>query len=353
MIPGVGDRLAGNLLTYFDNPEKVFRVGVHKLQRIPGIGPTLAESITQYRDFTRAKQELAFIDKQKVQALCIRDTEYPERLRSIDDAPFILYYKGNATLNAAKTVGIVGTRKATEYGKGIVATLIQSLVPKNALVISGMAFGIDICAHRKALEHGLPTVGVMAHGLDRIYPPQHQKYASQMMNSGGILTEFISQTIPDKVNFPMRNRIVAGLSDVLVVIETAERGGAMITAELANGYNREVMAVPGRIHDPFSLGCNTLIRENKAAVYTSASDLFALMNWDLTPRIVKPAPDLFGLALEQQHLLTYIGNKVRVGIDEMAQDLETSQATIALRLLDLELRNLIRTLPGKMYEIIA
>ncbi|MFA6262206.1 MAG: DNA-processing protein DprA [Bacteroidia bacterium] len=354
LIPGIGDVLAKNLIGYCGSLEAVFCMKKQQLMRVPGIGEKLARQIASFRDFDRAEEEVQFIRKNGIQPLFYLDEAYPRRLREIEDAPVMLYTKGKADLNNPKCVAIVGTRRSTEYGKLMTAKLVEALKPTGCLILSGLALGIDSFAHKAALDNELPTVGVLAHGLDRIYPPQNQPTSRKMeLQGGGLITEFHSGTQPDKVNFPQRNRIVAGLCDVLVVIETAVRGGAMITAEIANSYNKDILAVPGRLSDEYSAGCNRLIHLNKAGILTSPQDLFELMNWDLKPgRKKSRQPSLFDLNTEDQHIVTYIHKHVRTGIDALVNDLSLDPGPLSLRLLDLEFRNIIRTLPGKFYELV-
>ncbi len=351
-MDGVGDILAKNLITYCGSVEAVFKLKKSSLTRIPGIGQKAAESIVRFNDYQRIEQEVKFIEKHRIKPLFYTDKEYPLRLKSITDAPILIYTLGNLDLNAAKTVGIVGTRRATEYGKLFTEELVAFLKPLNCLVVSGLAYGIDVFAHKSAIANQLPTVGVMAHGLDRIYPGAHQKTARQMLEHGGLVTEFPSTTNPDKENFPRRNRIVAGLSDVLVVVETPNKGGAMITADIANSYNKDIMALPGRVGDEFSVGCNTLIKQNKAAIITKPEDLTELMNWDLEPKKKrKLQTQLFDLDETDSKVVGFIRQMVKAGIDDISISMGMDSGEISLRLLDLEFRNIIRTLPGKYYEL--
>jgi DNA processing protein len=354
LIPGVGDVLAKNLISYCGGPKEVFSAKKSHLMRIPGIGEKIATEIVQFNQLKRAEKEITFMEKHHIQPLFYLDAEYPSRLKQIDDAPALLYQLGNANLNNEKIVGIVGTRKASEYGKNCIEGLIAGIAETGCLILSGLAYGIDIHAHREALKTHLPTVGVLAHGLDRIYPAQHTATAKKMVEQGGgLLTEFLSQSNPDRENFPKRNRIVAGLCDVLVVIETAERGGAMITAELANGYNKDVAAYPGKVTDEYSRGCNKLIKTNKATLITGAEDLYYLMGWNTqTPK--HSLQQSLPLDLSDSDLLVYsfIKNKTKVAIDEIAFALELDPGNLSLQLLEMEFKGLIRSLPGKMYELV-
>jgi DNA processing protein len=352
LIPNVGDVLAKNLISYCGGVEDVFKTKKSQLMRIPGVGEKIADSVFSFKNFSRAETELEFINKHQVKPLFYLDKQYPQRLKQYDDAPVILYYLGKADLNNTKIVAIVGTRKASEYGKACVAQLVEQLSETGCLILSGLAYGIDIHAHKDALTHNLPTVGVLAHGLDKIYPAQHKSTAQKMLEKGGLLTEFMSETNPDRENFPKRNRIVAGLCDVLVVVETAERGGAMITAELANGYNKDVAAYPGRANDEYSKGCNKLIKTNKATLITQSDDLYYLMGWNSK----KPKPkqqQLLPLDLSKDELLIYdfIKSKNKTGIDELAFALQIDASVLSLQLLEMEFKGHIRTLPGKFYEL--
>lgn len=352
-IPGIGNVLAKNLISYCGGAEAVFKQKPQKLLRIPGIGEKTAQSIAVFDNFSKIESELKFIQKHNIKPLFYLDEAYPSRLKHISDAPCMLYYLGNADLNNTKVVGIVGTRRCTEYGKHFIDELTQAISSTGALVVSGLALGIDVHAHRTALKFNLPTVGVVAHGLDRLYPVQHKNIAKRMVENGGILTEYMSGTNPDRENFPMRNRIVAGMCDVLIVVETAERGGAMITAELANGYNKEVMALPGRVGDLMSAGCNTLIKKNKASIITRPEDVLEWMGWDTpeTPSLHQPTLPL-DLSNEELTLLQHIRNKKKATMDDMVFELNISQTQLSMILLSLEMNGLIRTLPGKYYETV-
>ncbi len=352
-IPGIGDVLAKNLISYCGSAEAVFRQKKSKLLRIPGIGERLADAIAGFNNFSDAEKEIRFIEKHQIKPLCYLDKEYPVRLKHFAESPVMLYYLGNADLNNAKIVGIVGTRKASDYGKSFVDQLCEDLAVSGCLIVSGLAYGIDIHAHRAALKNNLPTVGVLAHGLDRIYPGQHKATAKKMLEQGGLLTEFVSGTNPDRENFPKRNRIVAGLCDVLIVAETAIKGGAMITAEIANYFNKDVMALPGRITDLYAQGCNQLIKSNKAAVITGVNDLFDLMNWDFGEKQYPVQAKLpLDLTEDEKEIMQYIRNKGRVGIDDIAFEFQIDAGNLSLRLLDMEFKGLIRHLPGKFFELV-
>ncbi|NMD16070.1 MAG: DNA-protecting protein DprA, partial [Bacteroidales bacterium] len=260
LIPGVGDINGKKLVNYCGSAEAVFKEKKSALMRIPGIGEYTANAILNTKPFDRAQQEIEFIKKYKVNVFYYKDKNYPLRLRNCEDAPILIYYKGTESLNPPLSLSIVGTRRATDYGKWYIDKLMEALSSYSVVIISGLAFGIDTAAHRSALEHGLPTIAILGHGLDRIYPSQNRQLAKKILDHGGLLTDFPSQTKPDRENFPKRNRIIAGLCDALLVIETGIKGGSLITADIANSYNRDVFALPGRFGDQMSEGCNWLIR---------------------------------------------------------------------------------------------
>ena len=279
MIPGFGPRLARHLLAHFGSTEDIFHASVRELAKAPGIGPILAKVIHHKEYMVRAEMECDFVEKHNIQTIWLTDSAYPQRLEACDDGPPLLYFKGNINFNDQHIVSVVGTWNSTSYGKKLCEDLIAGIKEINPIVVSGLAYGIDVIAHRAALQNNIPTIGVVAHGLDRIYPPMHRDIAEQMLHAGGLLTEFPSGTNPDRMNFPMRNRIIAGLADVTIVVEAGIKGGALITAEIANGYNRDVCAFPGAVNQPYSEGCNYLIKTNRAHLIRNADDLLYLMNW--------------------------------------------------------------------------
>lgn len=355
LIPGVGDVLAKNLVSYCGSAEAVFKEKENNLIRIPEIGPVAAKSITGYRDFSRAEDEIKFLEKNKINCVFYSEKEYPARLKNADDAPVLLYYKGNINFNAEKIIAVVGTRNATDYGKSFCEKLIEDLVPHKTIIVSGLAYGIDITAHKAALKNNLPTLAVLAHGLDRIYPPAHKHISEKLLDHGGLITEFISKTKPDKENFPKRNRIVAGLCDAVIVIEAATKGGALITAEIANSYNRDVFALPGRINDEYSEGCNHLIKTNKAALLQSAADIEYIMGWykehDAKKKNIQKK--LFiDLTAEEQELVSFLNGKGRQDIDTISIKCKLPVSKIASALLNLEFNGVLKSYPGKMYELV-
>ncbi|HXH19432.1 MAG TPA: DNA-processing protein DprA [Chitinophagales bacterium] len=352
LIPNVGPILARNLIGYCGGVEEVFRAKPARLKKIPGIGEKTANEIHRADVMGKAEQEMEFIEKHKIQPLFYLDENYPARLKDCHDSPILLYYKGTADLNAPRVVGIVGTRSATDYGKSVTEKIVEALVQSDALVVSGLAYGIDVCAHKAALDNGLKTVGVLGHGLHTIYPSVHRSIAKKMAEQGGLLTEFTSDSKFEKTNFPARNRIIAGLADALIVVETRKKGGAIITAEIANSYNKEVFAVPGNIGNTFSEGCNFLIRTNKAILLDDLDEFMFAMGWKQENG--KPAArqaELFAELEPDEKILVDMLREQKMRIDEISARMNRPSGIIANSLLSLELKGIVKTLPGKVYEL--
>ncbi|MHC1775188.1 MAG: DNA-processing protein DprA [Lentimicrobium sp.] len=355
LLPGVGDINARKLIAFTGSPEAVFTEKRANLMRIPGMGQSTVNLILANRQvLDRAAQEVEFIRKYSISTTFFTEAGYPERLKQCVDSPVLIFTLGNADLGNARIVSVVGTRRATEYGKEICRKLISGLTAHNVLIASGLAYGIDTCAHKAALDEGLQTVGVLAHGFDRVYPPLNKSLAQRMLGQGGLVTEFISETNPDRENFPKRNRVIAGLADATVVIEAGVKGGALITADIANSYNRDVFAVPGRIGDPVSEGCNNLIKTNRAALVQSAADICYIMGWDKQkPRQISTQRSLFiNLDPDQETIVAILNEHGDCSFDKicLASGLQTSKVVSAL--LGLEFEGLIKCLPGKIYRLI-
>ena len=352
LIPGIGDVLGKKLVAYCGGPEAVFREKRAGLEKIPGIGQATVSSILSHKVLQRAEEEIIFINKNSIQPLFYLDKAYPKRLQHCVDSPMMLYYSGEAELNAQKVIGVVGTRNASEYGKRLCEQLLDDLKEDNILVVSGLAYGIDICAHRSALKFGLPTIGVMAHGLDRIYPSTHKSVAIKMQEQGGLLTEFMSKTIPDRENFPRRNRIVAGMVDALIVVESAKKGGALITADIANSYNRDVFAFPGRVGDTYSEGCNFLVRTNKAAMIESAVNLKYIMGWQIESKKsnAKQTQLFREFSEDEQKVLNAFNGSNLCDLDQILINTELTASKLAGVLLGLEFDGVLVALPGKRYQ---
>jgi DNA processing protein len=360
LIKGVGRFTAKNLIAYLGSAEAVFHENQKALAKIPGIGEVISTEIINQAQLVlpRAEQEIEFIIKNKIRTNYFADKDYPYRLKECPDAPIILYSKGNCELNNAKFIGIVGTRNATEYGKELCCKLIADVAQNmpNAVIVSGLAYGVDICAHKAALDAGLSTIGAIGHGLDRIYPATHRSTAVKMLVNGGLVTEYMSGTNPDRQNFVQRNRIIAGLCDASIVVESAAKGGALITAELANDYNRDVFAFPGRIGDEYSAGCNMLIKSNKATLIESANDLMKCMNWDIAAPDkdkniqVSLFPDLSDEEQEVVSLLRKYPDGVQV--NELAILLNKPFSKVSSQMLEMEFKGLLKCLPGGIYKIL-
>lgn len=352
-VPNIGAVQARILVAHFGDAKDIFKASIKELENIEGIGSVRAKSIKKFDGFDAAKNEIEFIEKHKIKALFLTDDDYPQRLLHCYDAPTLLYYRGTADLNVPKMINIIGTRNNTDYGRQITEQLINSLQYLNVTIVSGLAYGIDAIAHKTAVQNNMPTVGVLAHGLDKIYPSQHTSLAKQMLINGGLLTEFGKEVKADKHNFPRRNRVVAGMCDATVVIETALRGGSMITAELANGYNKDVFAFPGKTIDIKSGGCNQLIKNNKAVLLTDAEQLIEYMGWKESKNKARKQKELFiELSEEERIILDILKQKDTTHIDEIYLKSGLTSSLVASSILNLEFQNIISSLPGKMYVLL-
>lgn len=351
----IGDHLAKVLVSYCGSAEAVFEASPKKLLQIPGIGSKFIEQLNFTEALKRAEQEMVFVEKNNIKVLFYSDAAYPKRLKNCADSPALLYYNGNADLNQTRVISVVGTRNATDYGKQLCRELIEDLKAYDVIVVSGLAYGIDIAAHKESVRMDIPTVGVLAHGLDRIYPAQNRSVAEKMVHNGGLITEFPSGTIPDRENFPKRNRIIAGLTDATIVVEASVKGGALITAEIANSYNRDVFAYPGRVHDELSEGCNFLIRNNKAALLMSGADVAYILGWEKTNGDTsKKAQLVLPIDLSAHERLifeTIQQNAGQLGIDDLAFKTNLPLSQLAMNLLNLEMQGFIYSLPGKTYSL--
>ena len=351
-IPHIGHVHAKTLTSIFGTAEAIFKTPKNKLEKIDGIGKVRASSIKSFSDFKSCEQEIKFTENHRINTIFINDDEYPKRLVNCFDGPVLLYFKGNSSLNNSRFISIVGTRANTDYGKTICEQFIDELKSYNITVISGLAYGIDTIAHKSAIKNDIATIGILAHGLDRIYPHSNKAMAKQMIENGGLLTEYPSGTNPDKQNFPERNRITAGICDALVVIETGKSGGSLITAEIANSYNKDVFAFPGRIYDAKSEGCNQLIKNNKACLITSAEDLVHLMGWHekKSSQLSKQKLLFHDLNNEELLLMKILEEVEETDIDTLTFKSGLSHSSIAVSLLSLEMNGLIKSLPGNRYK---
>ncbi|MGB1120828.1 MAG: DNA-processing protein DprA [Saprospiraceae bacterium] len=351
-IPKVGAVTARTLIGYCGSVENVFRAKKKDLLKIPNIGETIARNILSQDVLRQAAAEIEFIEKYKIQPIFYLDKNYPARLKHYNDAPLMLFYKGTSDLNHVRIVGIVGTRKPSERGKAICEEIVEDLKPYNVVIISGLAYGIDITAHRKSVDLGIETIGTLGHGLDRIYPAAHKKTAEKMVKCGGLLTEFTSGTQPHHTNFPARNRIIAGLSDVLIVVETARSGGSMITAKMANDYNKDVFAIPGRVKDKKSEGCNLLIKSHRANLMDSVEDIKYIMRWETEEPKAQQRSLFVELSEIERKIVEALRGKESVPIDDLVFYLKLSPSVLSINLLNLEFQGVIKTLPGKRYMLI-
>ncbi|MBK6341553.1 MAG: DNA-protecting protein DprA [Flavobacteriales bacterium] len=354
MLKGIGPVNARNLVAYCGGVDPIFTDKRLKntLEKVPGIGPKLIASITDKKVLPAAEKEWEYVRKHKLRMLFYLDAEYPKRLKQCEDAPVILFVKGNADLDVARMVSIVGTRTPTEQGKQLCVELVHGLKEVNATIVSGLAYGIDIVAHRHALKNDLPTIGCVAHGLDKLYPGDHAATAKEMVKHGALVSELPSGSPFAPGNFPARNRVIAGLSDCTIVVESGPKGGSLITTDIAGSYDREVFAFPGRPTDPRSEGCNKLIQQNKAALVNSAKDVITLMEWLPKKKKAPVQAALFAeLMPDEQTLMDLIKAKGRISIDDLCVQSKWPQGKVAGLLLNMEFSGAVRSLPGKVYEV--
>lgn len=351
-IPKVGAVTAKNLISYCGGSKSVFYASKRELLRIPGVGEQIAKHVLAQNILKEAEAEIEFIEKHNIQTFFYLDDDYPARLTYYNDSPTLLYYKGNANLNTARILAVVGTRKPTAQGKSICEEIIAGLQSYNVCIISGLAYGIDVTAHRACLNAGMETVGVMGSGLGSIYPAQHRQVAERMIENGGLLTEYTHTMRPDREHFPARNRIIAGLCDGLLVVETERKGGSMISAYKALDYHKEVFAVPGRVKDRFSVGCNFLIRTHRAALVENAEQIAAGLNWDIKSKSSGQQTQLFeALNASEQLIVGALRQKDTMGLDELSYTTEMPTHQLASLLLELEFRQVIKSMPGKRYMV--
>lgn len=353
-IPQIGDVQIAKLLRVVGNATTLFKMNKRQLESIPGIGSIRAKAILEGNDPKSSEREILFAKRNGIEII-IRGTEqYPYRLDQCHDAPHLLFYKGNAPLHQQRILGVVGTRSPTTYGKERTMELIATLAGENIVVVSGLAYGIDTIAHTEALQMGLSTIGVLAHGLDKIYPSANRAMAMNMVVHGGLLTECWQGTKPEKQNFPKRNRIVAGLCDAVVVVESGEKGGSLITADIANSYHRDVFAFPGKSTDIQSKGCNDLIRNHQAQLISCGRDLLASMNWlTATKNSIERQPSLFpALNEEERRVYDLLAQFDTLSIDQLQGMIGMRSGFLAAILLSLELKGVLHVLPGKAYAVI-
>ncbi|MBF4515344.1 DNA-protecting protein DprA [Flavobacterium sp. ANB] len=352
-VDGVGDIMAKKLLKHFGSAEAIFKTKSSQIAAIDGVGSVLLKKLKDQTIFEKANQELEFIKSNNINVSFFQDESYPDRLKHCIDSPVLIFTAGNINLKNKRIISIVGTRQITSYGTEFCKKLIEDLAPLDPVIVSGFAYGVDIVAHQLAMEHNLQTIGVLAHGLNQIYPKTHKKYVAKMEENGGFITEFWSSANPDKENFVRRNRIVAGMTEATIVIESADKGGSLITANLANDYNRDVFAVPGRVTDKYSQGCNDLIKTQKASVLSSAADLVYMLNWDVENKAKPVQKMLFvELELDEQKVYDFLLKNGKELMDIIALRCDFPIYKISGLLLNMELKGVIRPLPGKLFEAI-
>lgn len=350
----IGDATAKKLIEILGSAEAIFKEKTHNLEKINGLGTKRIYSLKKEFDLDSAERELKFIDENNIELLYFKDRNYPEKLKHCLDGPLVLFQKGNIDLKHKKIISIVGTRKVTSHGIDFTEKLLSDLAVFDPVIVSGFAYGTDITAQKKAIEHKLQTIGCLAHGLNQIYPKVHKKYVDEVLNHGGFFTDFCSDDDFERNNFLKRNRIIAGLSEATIVIESAEKGGSLVTAEMANGYNREVFALPGRHSDKMSIGCNNLIKKQQAMMMTSAADLIYMLNWDVEQN-TKPnkQTQLFvELNDEEKIVVDALKSLQKTELDPLALSCQIPTSKLSSLLLNLELKGVIRPLPGKQFELI-
>lgn len=352
-VPNLGDASAKKLIRYAGSAEAVFKEKKSALLKIDGIGSTKLGDLFSSKNLEAAEKEMEFILKNNIQTLYYQDKDYPEKLKHCLDGPLLLFKRGNIDLINKKIISIVGTRRATTHGIAFCEKFIEELAPLDPVIVSGFAYGIDITAQRAAIKHGLQTIGCLAHGLNQIYPGVHQKYVAGVEENGGFFTDFWSTDTFDRNNFLKRNRIIAGLSEATVVIESAEKGGSLVTADIANSYNREVFAVPGRPTDSQSRGCNMLLKSQQAHVLTSAADVAYMLNWFPDSKVNPVQKQLFvELEEEEEMLYGYLKDKGKEQLDLIALNCSIPTFRAATLLLNMELKGVVRPLPGKLFEAV-
>ena len=352
---GIGDINAKKLIAHCGSAKAVFNEKKTLLEKIPGIGRSVIRGLKNKNLFIKAEKEFKFIQKNNIVAFSFLDGSYPDKLKHCIDGPILIFQKGNINLQDQKILSIVGTRQMTNYGSAFLEEFIHELKKYNPIIISGLAYGVDIFTHKLAIKNNLQTIAVLAHGLDMVYPKINYKEAKNMLENGGLITDFWSNTNPDRENFVKRNRIVAGISEATIVIESAAKGGSLITADIANSYNRDVFAVPGRTTDQFSIGCNQLIKSNKAAIITSVKDLEYVLNWELDkdkkPKTIQK--QLFvELNNEEQIVYNYLLKEGKKSLDIIALQCKYPIQKTSTLLFNLEMKGVAKPLPGKLFEAV-
>lgn len=351
--PNLGDISVKKLIAKAGSAEAVFNEKKSVLAKVDGIGLLRLKDLHVKRQLEEADDEIRFIEENDIDCYYFQDANYPEKLKHCIDGPILLFGGGNIDLKNKKIISIVGTRKITSYGKTFCQNLVEELAPLDPVIVSGFAYGVDICAHRAALEAGLQTIACLAHGLNQFYPREHKKYATRIEEHGGFLTEFWSTDVFDRNNFLRRNRVIAGVSEATIVIESAEKGGSLVTADIANSYNREVFAVPGRATDSQSKGCNNLIKQQKAHVLTNAADIIYHLGWQLK-EVSRPRQTQLFIELDEEEKIIYhfLKGQDKELLDIIALECSMPVFKVATALMNMELKGVVRPLPGKLFQLV-
>lgn len=353
-IPNIGDITVKKLIRHCGSPTAVFTDKIQQLLKIDGVGTWSLEHLHNTTYVREAEQELRFIKNQKIAYTSFLDDDYPHYLKHCPDSPLLLFKRGNIDIAGRRIISVVGTRNITSYGMAFCEKFIEDIAPLNPIIVSGFAYGVDICIQKAAMAHGLQTIGCLAHGLNQIYPKRHAKYVSGLEKNGGFMTEFWSTSRPEREHFLKRNRIIAGMSEATVVVESAERGGSLVTADIAHGYHRDVFAVPGRATDPYSIGCNNLIKQQKAHLLTAAADLIYLMGWNMEEKEAVPIQKQLFVELDdtEQTIYTYLQKKGKQLLDSIALECHFPIFKVSATLVGMEMKGVVRPLPGKVFEAI-
>ncbi|HKJ06741.1 MAG TPA: DNA-processing protein DprA [Flavobacteriaceae bacterium] len=353
-VKGIGDINAKKLIAHCGSPKQVFKSKKYLLEKINGIGSFTIRNLNDSQNLKAAENELKYLKTHTIAFRYFLDKDYPEGLKHCVDAPILLFTKGNINLNKAPLISIVGTRNITSYGRSFCEDLIENLKEYKPIIVSGFAYGTDITAHKSAIKQKLQTIGVLAHGFEKMYPKSHIKYVEEVAQNGGFITDFWHNDALIRENFLKRNRIIAGLTEATIIIESAEKGGSLVTADIASSYNREVLAVPGRATDTYSKGCNTLIKQNKAAILTSATDVVELLNWKLEETKPKSVQKQLFVELnnEEQKVYDFLIEKGKTQLDFIALQNQLPIHKTSTLLFNLEMKGVVKPLPGKLFEAI-
>ena len=354
LIPRIGDINARKLVAHFGSVEAVFSESYRNVLKIPGIGPEIAKYICDRSYIAAAEKEAEYVTKNNIRTYFYLDNDYPYRLRQCDDSPVVFFFRGTCDLDSNKIISVVGTRNATSRGKELCDRIIGELAQRHPelIIVSGLAYGIDIAAHKAALANKLQTIGVLGHGLGTMYPSMHESTARAITVSGGLLTDFVSDALPERNNFLKRNRIIAGISDATLVVESGEKGGALVTADIAASYNRDVFAIPGRPGDQWSAGCNNLIKNNKAALIECAAYLEYFLGWESEKSRLPVQRSLFAdLDENEKSVFELISKEGEMTIDAICRILNMPVHKLSSQLLQMELKGILKCHPGNLYRI--